>query len=220
MNRYGWAAVLAAAVLPGAQPLAAGNAEPDFEHGLRRAIAIAGEPPERLSLRERMAHYGVPGLSVAIIEDCKVVETRQVGAAEAGGAAVGPHTLFQVASISKPVTALAALRLVEQGQLSLDEDVRTSLKTWTLPDSPLLKDHPVTLRKLLSHSAGLNVGGFAGYPVGAPLPSAAQILDGIAPANNDPVRVQTAPGTQWRYSGGGYVVVQLLMTEATARPFP
>ncbi len=118
-----------------------------------------------------MAHYNVPGVSVAIIDGCKVVETRGFGVTEAGGAAVAPDTLFQVASISKPVTALAALRLVERGELLLDTDVRTRLKTWSLPDSPLLRDHPVTLRTLLSHSAGLTVGGFHGYPVGAPLPT-------------------------------------------------
>lgn len=192
-----------------------------FEYRLRRAIAIKGDAPEHLSLSERMAHYKVPGLSVAIIQGCEVVETRDFGVTEAGGGRyVGPNTLFQAASISKPVTALAALRLVEQGKLSLDADVRTRLKTWTLPDSPLLKDHPVTLRTLLSHSAGLNVGGFPGYPVGAPLPTVPQILDGVAPANNDPVRVQATPGSRWKYSGGGFVIAQLLMTEATDKPFP
>lgn len=118
------------------------------------------------------------------------------------------------------MTALAALRLVERGELLLDADVRTRLKAWTLPDSPLLRNHPVTLRTLLTHSAGLNVGGFRGYQVGAPLPTVTQILDGVAPANNDPVRVQTTPGSRVQYSGGGFVLAQLLMTEAAGRPFP
>lgn len=191
-----------------------------FETQLRRAITIKGRPVDRFSIKERMAHYKVPGVSVAIIEGCKVVETRGYGVARIKGPAVGPDTLFQAASISKPVTALAALRLVEQGKLSLDENVRSRLKSWQLPHSPLLKDHPVTLRKLLSHSAGLNVGGFGGFQVGMPLPTVNQILDGQPPAKNDAVRIQTVPGTQWRYSGGGFVIAQLLMTEATGKQFP
>lgn len=213
----------AVGLLLGGQPRAAediGSAKPQFEGRLRRAIAVKGDLPEHLSLSDRMAHYKVPGLSVAIIEGCEIVQTRYFGVTDSGGTEIGLHTLFQAASITKPVTALAALRLVEQGKLSLDADVRTRLKTWTLPDSPLLQDHPVTLRTLLSHSAGLNVGGFRGYAVGTPLPTVSQILDGVAPANNDPVRVQTAPGSRWKYSGGGFVIAQLLMTEATGRPFP
>ncbi|MBA3563552.1 MAG: serine hydrolase [Gammaproteobacteria bacterium] len=196
------------------------DTKPGFENLLRRAIVVKDEPADRHSLSARMAHYKVPGLSVAIIEGCKVVEARGFGEVEVDGVAVQPDTLFQAASISKPVTALAVLRLVEQDKLSLDADVRTGLKTWMLPDSPLLKEHPVTLRTLLSHSAGLNVHGFGGYPVGAALPTTSQILDGFSPANSEPIRVQSPPGSRSSYSGGGYVVTQLLMTDSTAKPFP
>ena len=154
-----------------------------FENGLRRAIVTAGRPIARFPIEGRMAHYRVPGVSVAIIHKCRVVETRGFGITRAGGSPVSPDTLFQAASISKPVTAFAALRLVGQRQLALDEDIRIRLKTWVLPDSPLLADEDVTLRRLLSHSAGFNVGGFDGYRVGSPLPSAVQILNGEAPAN-------------------------------------
>jgi CubicO group peptidase (beta-lactamase class C family) len=191
-----------------------------FENQLRRTITIKGRPIDRFSIKDRMAHYNVPGVSLAVIEGCKIVETRGYGITRTKGSTISPDTLFQAASISKPVTALAALRLVEQGKFSLDEDVRALLKTWQLPDSPLLKNHPVTLRRLLSHSAGLNVGGFGGFEAGTPLPTVNQILDGQLPAKNDPVRVRTVPGTQWRYSGGGFVIAQLLMTEATGKPFP
>jgi len=191
-----------------------------FESRLRRAVVFTARPLERFTVAERMAHYRVPGASVAIIENCRVAETRGFGVLHTGGPAVTPDTLFQAASISKPVTAFAALRLVERGQLSLDEDVRPRLTSWTLPESPFLTGHPITLRRLLSHSAGLNVGGFGGYRPGDPQPNVRQILDGEPPANNDAVRVQAVPGTQWRYSGGGYVVAQLLMTDVAQRPFP
>ncbi|MGH8494734.1 MAG: serine hydrolase domain-containing protein [Gammaproteobacteria bacterium] len=215
--------ILAAIVLiaaPSLNAMDAGATTSAFENRLRRAIAVKGEPAAQLWLSARMAHYKVPGLSLAVIEGCKVAEARGFGVVEADGAAVRADTLFQAASISKPVTALAALRLVEQDKLSLDADIRERLTTWALPGSALLKEHPVTLRALLSHSAGLNVHGFDGYAVGTALPNTVQILDGVSPANSDPVRVQTTPGSQASYSGGGYVLTQLLMTDVTGQPFP
>lgn len=191
-----------------------------FEKRLRQTILIKGKPVPRFSIAERMRYYNVPGVSVAIIEGCNVVETRGFGVVREKGLQVRSDTLFQAASITKPVTAFGSLRLVDQGKLSLDGDVRPALKTWTFPGSPLLNGHPVTLRRLLSHSAGLNVGGFAGFRVGSPLPSITQILDGLAPATNAPIRVHAVPGTQWKYSGGGFVIAQLLMTETARRPFP
>lgn len=212
--------VLNAAALLAAVPLQAQGADPAWEQRLRQQIVVKGAPPAPLTIAARMANYAVPGVSVAVIEDCKVVDARGFGVVEAGGAPVRPDTLFQAASISKPVAALAALRLVEREKLSLDADVRTDLKSWTVPDSPLLKDRPVTLRGLLTHSAGLTVHGFGGYAVGAPLPTTVEILDGAGPANSAPVRVKTAPGERAIYSGGGFTVAQLLMTDATGRPFP
>ncbi|MCA1660674.1 MAG: beta-lactamase family protein [Novosphingobium sp.] len=166
-----------------------------------------------------MIHYKVPGVSVAIIEGCKVALARGFGVKGEGGGAVAADTLFQAASISKPVAALGALRLVEQGKLTLDTDIRTRMRGWTLPENDLMRGHPVTLRGLLSHGGGLTVHGFGGYPAGDSVPTVAQILDGLPPANSAPVRVDKAPGSGWRYSGGGYTVAQLLMTEAANRDF-
>lgn len=191
-----------------------------FQNRLRRAMVEKAQTVERLPLSARMEHYKVPGVSVAIIEGCRIVEMRGFGVATDHGKAIRPDTLFQAASISKPVAAIGAMRLVEQGRLSLDADVRTRLKSWALPDSLLLESHPVTLRGLLSHGAGLTVHGFGGYEIGVPLPDVTQILDGLLPANSPAVRIEAAPGTRWRYSGGGYVLTQLMMTEASGRPFP
>jgi CubicO group peptidase (beta-lactamase class C family) len=129
-------------------------------------------------------------------------------------------TLFQAASISKPVTALAVMKLAQAGAVDLDADVNKTLKSWQVPDSPLLKDHPITLRKLLSHSAGLSVHGFAGYAPSEKQPSLIEILDGTKPANNLPIRPEIKPGYLMRYSGGGYCVMQQLLVDITGKSFP
>jgi CubicO group peptidase (beta-lactamase class C family) len=133
---------------------------------------------------------------------------------------VTPETLFQAASISKPISALAVLRLVQEGKLNLDEDVNVKLKGWRVPDNEFTMEQKVTLRRILSHSAGLTIDGFPGYPADEPLPKIAQILNGEKPANTKPVIVDIVPGAIWRYSGGGYTVMQLLLTEVTGKSFP
>ena len=121
----------------------------------------------------------------------------------------------QAASVSKPVAAMGALVLVEDGKLSLDGDVNKFLKSWKVPANEYTAKAPVTLEGLLSHTAGLTVHGFPGYGAGATVPAVNQILDGAAPANTAAVRVTLAPGSQFRYSGGGYTIAQLAMTDVT-----
>src|SRR5262245_2270193 len=163
----------------------------------------------------------IPGLSLAIVQEGKIVKARAYGVTEAGGSQpVTPATLFQAGSISKPVTAFGALVLVQRGKLDLDADVNLKLKTWKVPASDVARGKKVTLRRLLSHSAGLTVHGFPGYAVGEPVPSVVQILDGAKPANTDPIRVDLEPGTKFRYSGGGYTVAQQLILDVTGKPFP
>ncbi|RKI73095.1 class A beta-lactamase-related serine hydrolase [Corallococcus sp. AB049A] len=184
-------------------------------------LALPGEKPQSLSVKRWMDLYRIPGLSVAVYDKHALVWSKTYGVTQAGGKEpVTLETLFQAASISKPVTALAALRAVEQGQLSLDANVNDALKCWKVPDNGFTREQKVTLRRLLSHSAGLTVHGFPGYGVGEPLPTLQQILDGQKPANTEAVRVDTVPGTENRYSGGGYVVVQKLLMDVTNKPFP
>ena len=184
-------------------------------------LALPGEKPQSLSVQRWMDLYRIPGLSVAVYDKHALVWSKTYGVTQAGGKEpVTLETLFQAASISKPVTALAALRAVEQGQLSLDANVNDALKCWKVPDNDFTREQKVTLRRLLSHSAGLTVHGFPGYGVGEPLPTLQQILDGQKPANTEAVRVDTVPGTENRYSGGGYVVVQQLLMDVTNKPFP
>ncbi|MVM30870.1 serine hydrolase [Spirosoma sp. HMF4905] len=172
-------------------------------------------------IRKQMQKRHVPGLSIAIIQDGKIVKAQGYGFIDKNGTTpVTPSTLFQAGSISKSVAAVGALRLTEEGKLSLDEDVNTKLKTWKVPENEFTKDKKVTLRGLLSHTTGLTVHGFPGYEVGTPIPTVVQILDGTSPANTPAVRVDFVPGTRWRYSGGGYTVMQQLMLDVTGQPFP
>jgi len=190
------------------------------ENGLLPAVVIKGQAAP-MKLAERMAHYKTPGVSVAVINNGAVEWAKAYGVVEAGGArAVTTETMFQAASISKPVAAMGALRLVEQGKLSLDEDVNLKLKSWKTPENEFTKDQRVTLRRLVSHSAGLTVHGFRGYAAGEPVPTLTQALDGQKPANSAPIRVDTPPGGKWRYSGGGYNVMQQLVIDVSGKPFP
>jgi CubicO group peptidase (beta-lactamase class C family) len=172
--------------------------------------------PARLA--DRMAYYHTPGLSIAVVNEGRIEWARGFGVAEKGRP-VTERTLFQAGSISKPVFALAVMRLVQEGKLSLDEDVDRYLRSWKVPASGAFQAH-LTLRRLLSHTAGLTVHGFPGYTAEEPLPSVVQVLDGEAPANTAPVRVNMLPGVQFRYSGGGVTVAQLAVTDHLGKPFP
>jgi CubicO group peptidase (beta-lactamase class C family) len=190
------------------------------EQGLRPLAIIDGQPQPKWNVLERMKHYKVPGVSLAVISGGKVVWARGYGVVAVNGKPVDAETLFQAASISKPVTALLALRLVDEGKLSLDEDANLKLRSWRVPENEFTKDQKVTLRRMLNHSAGLTGHGFDGYVAGGPVPSLADILDGKKPANSEAIRVEAVPGTAWSYSGGGYVVVQQLVTDVTGESFP
>lgn len=189
------------------------------ERGLRPLAIIDGQPQPRWTIVERMKHYKVPGVSIAMISGGAVAWARGYGVASSGKP-VDTETLFQAASISKPVTALMALRLVDDGALSLDDDVNLRLRSWKVPENEFTRAQKVTLRRLLNHSAGVTVRGFDGYAAGAPVPSLLDILDGRTPANSGPIRVEAIPGTTWSYSGGGYVVVQQLLSDVTGKSFP
>lgn len=180
-----------------------------------------GKEPLRLSLPQLMELYKVPGMSISVIQDFKIVFAKGYGTIGMGSnVPVGTHTLFQAGSISKPVAATGALYLVEHGKLALDEDVNQKLKTWRVPENEFTKEQKVTLRRLMSHTGGLTVHGFPGYDVDEARPTLVQIFNGEKPANTMPIRVDIVPGTQERYSGGGVTIEQQLMMDVTGKPFP
>ncbi len=190
------------------------------ERGLLPLVALAGVPDSAFSLGDRMERYGVPGVSIAVIDAGSIAWSGAYGVREANQApAVTNTTLFQAGSISKAVAAVTALRLVDRGRLALDDDVNRTLRSWRVPLDTMTRGRPVTLRRLLSHAAGFNLPSFRGYDRGSPLPTLAHLLAGVAPANTPAARVEVAPGTEWRYSGAGMEVVQQLIEDATGRAY-
>lgn len=232
--------LLCACGAPTAAPAVAPERSGSVDERIRRVenglIAITadrelqwGEPQ---ALAQRMAHYGMPGVGIAVIDDFQLAWARGYGVLEAGGEdRVTADSLFHAGSIAKPVAAAAALALVERGLLDLDEDVNARLVSWHVPDNEYTAEEKVTLRRLLSHSSGLA----DGFPMRsssdpefdwwspegeAPVVTIQQLLEAEAPAGEgQPVRVTRVPGTAYQYSNLGYGVVQLLMTDVTHRPF-
>jgi CubicO group peptidase (beta-lactamase class C family) len=218
--------VAAAALQPG--KLAAQTVpSPEIQQHIDRVTAclttpvmVKDDPQPCPSLADRMAAAQVPGVGIAVIHKGAIEWAQGFGVVRLGGEQVTEETLFQAGSISKPVAAMAALHLVEQGKLSLDADIGPSLTSWKIPPSDKAPAAMVTLRELLSHTAGFNVHGFSGYAADAPVPTLVQILNGEKPANSDPIRLVTVPGSQWQYSGGGYTVMQQLLLDVANQPFP
>lgn len=172
-------------------------------------------------VKQQMRKYGIPGLSMAVVDDGMIASVRCYGIADpVSRRPVKPNTLFQAGSISKSVAAIVALRAVEAGALTLDGDVNAKLKTWKVPENEYTRNEKVTLRRILSHTAGLTVHGFAGYAVDRPVPNLVQVLEGAAPANSPAIVVDVKPGTEWRYSGGGYTVMQQLLLDTFGGSFP
>lgn len=190
------------------------------ESGLLPRAVLKENLGREATIEQRMRDLGIPGVSIAVIDGGKVAWTRAYGSRDTvEKTPVTVDTLFQAGSISKPIAALGALRLLKEGKLSLDDDVNAKLRSWRVPDNEFTQDEKVTLRRLMSHTAGLTVHGFPGYAVGSEIPNVVQVLDGQAPANTSPVRVDVRPGSTYRYSGGGYTVMQLLIADVSNEPF-
>ena len=188
--------------------------------GLLPLTAVDDQFGAPAKLSDRMATLHTPGVSIAVVNGSEIEWACGFGVREQGKPEpVTPETLFQAASISKPIFALGAMRLVEQRRLGLDEDVNQRLTSWKVPASGSWQPR-VTLRHILTHSSGLRVHGFPGYGVEESVPSVIDILEGRPPANTARVEVNILPGLQFRYSGGGITVAQLLVTDTLGRPFP
>lgn len=193
---------------------------------LLAACGKSQEPPETLEeltaqldtmLPDRLQAYRAPGAAVALVEDGEVAWVQGYGLADRdAGTPVTEATVFQVASLSKSVTAWGVMRLVEKGQVDLDAPVESYLTRWHLPPSRF--DHSgVTVRRLLSHTAGIAPWSFAGTPVEDTPPTLIDLLSGTGAA--EPVRVVRQPGEREVYSNSGYLILQLLIEEVTGEPF-
>jgi len=194
-----------------------------------------GQPrwKERAGLTDRMRYYGVPGVSFTVIEGYEIAWAKGHGTLRSNGDAnVTPMTLFHAGSIAKVVSAAALLKLVQGGRLMLDEDVNSKLRSWYIPDNEFTLREKVTLRRLLSHSGGLE----DGFTNRTPSDAVPQYLTpgGLAPSitiqqllKAEPgidvdghTRVTAIPGSQYRYANADYAILELLIRDVTGKPFP
>jgi len=163
----------------------------------------------------------VEGVSIAVIKDFKVDHLEVYGIkSKRTQEPVTEQTLFQAASISKSVAAFAALKFVQDGVLSLDDDINLKLSSWQVPENSFTSVRKVSLKRLLSHTAGTTVHGFPGYEYNHQIPSLLQVLNGAYPANTAQIAVDMVPGTVFRYSGGGYCIAQQVMIDVAQKSFP
>ncbi len=188
-----------------------------IENSLMKNIQIKGDPIEKMNIYERMDHYNVPGVSIAVIENGKLKWAKGYGFANTKDSTkVDTETLFQAGSISKPVAALSVLKLMEAGKVQLDVDVNQYLNNWKVPENEFTKDEKVTLERLLTHTAGMTVHGFPGYRQQDSFPEITDVLNGKG--NTAKIYVDTTPGTIWRYSGGGYTVAEKVVEDVSGLP--
>lgn len=192
-----------------------------IENNLLPSLILEGQEVEGMNIYDRMEYYQIPGVSIAFLNGGEIEWAKGYGYTSTDRKnAVDEFTLFQAASISKPVAALAALKLVEEGKIDLDENVNQYLLEWQVEENEYTEKEKVTLRRLLSHSAGLTVHGFGGYAFNDEVPTIIQVLDGEEPANSARIYPDTIPGSIQRYSGGGYTVMQKMMTDISGKEFP
>jgi CubicO group peptidase (beta-lactamase class C family) len=174
----------------------------------------------KTTAKEMMSQYNLKGLSVAVFENYKIIWTNQWGVKAAGSEEkIDKNTAFSTASISKPITAIVCAILEEKGLINLDDPIENYLKRWSLPKSNFTKDINVTWNQLLSHTAGTSQGGFEDYYEGDSIPTIVQSLQGkLLPRTKNPIEFLFKPGTNWEYSGGGYVIIQCALEDHFKKP--
>ena len=193
----------------------------DNQTRIEQGLADPDIDVSELSIDELLEHFNVPGVSIAVVRDFDIHWAKGYGIADVeSGAAVNTETLFQAASISKPVNAMALLKAAEEGRFTIDEDVNKLLSSWQIPESEHTESAFVTPRMLASHTSGLGDGlGFPGYEPEVALPSLPQIFDGAVQSNVGVVRMARPPMTAFHYSGGGVTILQQLLLDTYDMPY-
>ncbi|MCG8309289.1 MAG: serine hydrolase [Cytophagales bacterium] len=190
-----------------------------IENGIRPILQIEGEAIQTYSIEERLKELGIPGLSVAVVSNGEIEWAKGYGLADKSeNRPVDTETMFLAGSISKPIAAVRTHQMIERGKFGLDVNVNDYLTSWQLPDNAFTEKEKVTLRRILNHTAGLTVWGFPGYDRGDTIPTVVEVLDGKG--NTDSVRVYKEPGESWMYSGGGYTIMQLAISDTEGTSFP
>lgn len=169
--------------------------------------------------KEVTVKNNVPGVAVAVIRDGKVAWIQSIGYADlASKKPVAAETIFNIGSVSKLVSSWGFMQLTEKDFVKLDDPVEKYLTRWHLPQSEFDRSK-VTLRRILSHTAGLSVHGYGGSDQGTGLLTLEESLNGKTKRNGETVHLNSEPGTKWDYSGGGYTLAQLLLEEETKQDF-
>ena len=193
----------------------------ELQRGLAEQIRITGQEVDFQTLKQRLAHYHVPGVSVAFMRNGQLAWTLHSGVKDVTSALpIDDATVFQAGSISKPAFATVLMKYRQHNSLDLDEDVNKLLTSWQLPQHEWSGQQVVSLRRLLSHTAGTTVHGFPGYAAGEPVPTLQQVLNGVEPANTGAVLVDIQPGSRMRYSGGGTTLAQLTLQDISGEHLP
>ena len=186
------------------------------------SFADQQEPPQALQdyIQAQMLTYHIPGASIAVIKDYKIEWATGFGFRDVTKKEkVNPQTLFQAASISKPITAVAVMETFGKQKDALDANINALLKTWQVPSNKYTEKQPVTIRLLLSHTAGIIGFRYKGYAQNTVLPTLLQELNGTPPANTPPVTVVRQPGTRYEYCPAGYTILQQLLVDTYHESF-
>jgi CubicO group peptidase (beta-lactamase class C family) len=189
------------------------------ENGLIPLVPVKGF--KSWNIEERMKDYKILGVSIAVINNFEVEWAKAYGWADTlRKIPMSTETMLSAGSISKMVMAAGAMKLTESGKLDLDKPINNYLQSWKLDDNKFTKDTPVTLRMLLSHTAGTSQSAYFGYEADAPkIPTIVEILDGKSPDGTRKVGVNKQPNTGFQYSGGGSLVAQLAMMDVSKQAF-
>lgn len=172
------------------------------------------------SVEDLMQKYKVPGLRIVFVDKGKISWSKNYGYANLKDSIkVDDKTVFTGASLGKPITTMAALKLVEKGALGLDDDVNNKLIGWKVPTNEFTKKEKVTLRRLIGHTSGFNRYYGANYMPYETLPTIEQTLRGEKPSKHPAVKLVSVPGTTYRYSNPGYLILEKLMEDVTGNKF-
>ncbi|MBZ9610449.1 serine hydrolase domain-containing protein [Rheinheimera maricola] len=190
------------------------------EQNLRGPVKFGAQPVSTYTVQQRLAYHKVPGVSFALIQNRELAWASGYGTvAAASDQVVTVDTVFQAASIAKPVTAFAVMRMQQQGLLDINASIDTYLTSLTLAKGKQAPEAAVSFKNLLDHSSGLTAGGYQGYEQGVAIPSDLQTFNGEVPANTKAASVETTPGTTVSYSGAGYTLAEIALTDTFKQPF-
>ena len=177
---------------------------------------------KNINIEERMKHYNVQGLSIVLLESGKISATENYGLLEVdSNRKANEDSIFSACSISKFLTGILAMKLVEDGILDLEDDVNESLVSWKVPENDFTKNKKVTLRNLLSHQSGIRdpEGSFTELNSKIGIPAMVELLEGLTPYCQTPIYVKCEPESEFHYSDAGSCIIQLLIEDVTEKPF-